>query len=104
MTKHLKPSKGRILTLLYPLSIFGTDYPVESKWIVEKGGKSILLSPFDELNKSISSLALEIGVQDLAPYFELTNYIYKSESTTLSSKQVHCFSGVHLNNKSKEVV
>lgn len=91
-SKTLKPTKGRILKLIHPITFFGTTYLSGSTWVVEKGGKSPLLSPINTLDKVISYIALEILLENLNEYFEVTGEIWSEPTLLAQGKQVHCFS------------
>lgn len=91
-SKILKPTKGRILKLIKPLTFFGTSYMYGSTWIVEKGGKCPLISPINTIDKVISYIALEILLENLNEYFEVTGEIWCEPPLLNQGKQVHCFS------------
>ncbi|HCA5183279.1 TPA: hypothetical protein MW242_002911 [Acinetobacter baumannii] len=93
-SKTLKPTKGRILKLIQPITFFGTTYLSGSTWVVEKGGKSPLISPINTIEKVISYLALEILLDNLNEYFEVTGEVWCEPASLSQGKQVHCFSSI----------
>lgn len=93
-SKKFKPTKGRILKLIHPITFFGITYLTGSTWVIEKGGKCPLISPINTIEKVISYLALEILLENLNEYFEVTGEVWYEPASLSQGKQVHCFSSI----------